>query len=68
MPIARTLFFPLSRTRAKASWRQLAAKAWRMLETRHGLAELDERMLKDLGISRAQAQFELRRPFWKLFD
>jgi uncharacterized protein YjiS (DUF1127 family) len=68
MSIARTLFFPLSRTRAKASWRHLAAMAWRVLETRHGLAELDERMLKDLGISRAQAQFELRRPFWKLFD
>jgi uncharacterized protein YjiS (DUF1127 family) len=68
MSIARTQFLPLFRTGAKASWRQIAAIAWRVLETRHGLAELDERMLKDLGISRAQAQFELRRPFWKLFD
>jgi uncharacterized protein YjiS (DUF1127 family) len=28
---------------------------------------LDERMLKDLGISRAQAEFEISRPIWKLF-
>jgi uncharacterized protein YjiS (DUF1127 family) len=33
----------------------------RALTTRRGLEYLDDRMLADLGISRAQAQFELSR-------
>jgi len=67
MSIARSMSLPLFRARAETGLRQLSAYAWRVLTTRHGLAELDDRMLKDLGISRAQAQFELTRPFWKLF-
>ena len=41
------------------------ARAWRNFTTRRDLADLDERMLKDLGISRAQAQFEANRPIWR---
>ena len=37
---------------------------WRTLRTRGGLAEMDDRMLSDLGISRAQAAFELSRAPW----
>ncbi len=40
-------------------------QAWRNFTTRQQLAELDDRMLKDLGISRAQAQFEANQPIWR---
>ncbi|MEM8742152.1 MAG: DUF1127 domain-containing protein [Pseudomonadota bacterium] len=32
---------------------------------RSRLVELDERMLKDIGISREDAKLEARRPFWQ---
>jgi uncharacterized protein YjiS (DUF1127 family) len=41
------------------------ARAWRNFTTRRDLAGLDDRMLKDLGISRAQAHFEANRPIWR---
>jgi uncharacterized protein YjiS (DUF1127 family) len=41
------------------------ARAWRNFTTRRHLAEMDDRMLQDLGISRAQAQFEANRPIWR---
>lgn len=41
-------------------WNGIGAVA-RGLTTRRGLEYLDDRMLADLGISRAQAQFELSR-------
>ncbi len=40
--------------------------AMRAVASRHDLAEMDDRMLKDLGISRAQAQFEASRAPWHL--
>ena len=40
--------------RAHARWRQ-----------RQALLELDDRLLNDIGISRADALREARRPFWK---
>jgi uncharacterized protein YjiS (DUF1127 family) len=33
-------------------------------EQRHALGELNEHMLKDIGVSRADAYKELRKPFW----
>ncbi len=32
---------------------------------RHALAQLDARMLKDIGLSRADVALELRKPFWQ---
>lgn len=32
---------------------------------RYLMAEMDERILKDIGISRADAQKEASKPFWK---
>ena len=32
--------------------------------TRHRLMTLDDRMLKDIGLSRADAEREGRKPFW----
>lgn len=39
---------------------------WRRnLRTRRQLAELDERLLADAGISAAERVAELRKPFWR---
>jgi uncharacterized protein YjiS (DUF1127 family) len=48
-----------------AAVRQRLARAWRNFTARRDLAALDDRMLKDLGISRAQAHFEANRPVWR---
>ena len=67
MPIARTMPFVAFRSSASTGLRQALAYMYRVATTtRQGLAGLDDRMLKDLGVSRAQAQFELSRPVWKL--
>jgi uncharacterized protein YjiS (DUF1127 family) len=71
-------FFPQTGVRAGHSGfvgtvRSWLARGWSVLRiwantlsTRRGLAEMDDRMLADLGISRAQADFELRRAPWRL--
>ncbi len=41
-------------------------KEWNRRKTgRIQLLVLDEHMLRDIGISRADAEFEARKPFWK---
>ncbi len=52
-------------------WLEAAARMVRTLLTwqerdqqRHALAQLDARMLKDVGLSRAEVELELRKPFW----
>ncbi len=52
--------------------REAAVRAVRTLLTwqerdrqRHALARLDARMLKDVGLSRADVDLELRKPFWR---
>jgi uncharacterized protein YjiS (DUF1127 family) len=69
MAVTRSLGLPMAglSARAGAGVSQVFAYVWRVVSTRNGLSDLDDRMLKDLGISRAQAQFEVSRPVWKLF-
>lgn len=64
---ARSHPFPAFRQSTSTGFNHILARAWRIISTRQGLAEMDDRMLKDLGVSRAQAQFEISRPVWKLF-
>ena len=33
---------------------------------RHQLAQMSDRDLKDMGISRAEANWEARKPFWRI--
>ena len=41
-------------------------KRWRLRgEGRRLLLDFDDRMLRDLGICPAQAEFEARKPFWR---
>ena len=43
-----------------------ALRRWRAnREARRGLAELDARSLRDIGISPQDAAFEASRPFWQ---
>lgn len=39
---------------------------WMRLHTRRRLLELDERALKDIGLTREQARAEALKPFWKV--
>ena len=41
-------------------------RALRVMATRPNAAKLDDRMLADLGISRAQAEFEASRAPWRI--
>jgi uncharacterized protein YjiS (DUF1127 family) len=54
---------PLFPTRMRRL-RARVARALRNRTTRHYLTEMDDRMLADLGISRAQAAFEASRWMW----
>ncbi len=49
------------------AWRTLRVWA-RIVRTRGELGEMDDRMLADLGISRAQAAFQLTRAPWTLTE
>lgn len=52
------------RTRAFDPLRWLC-RAMARQRQRRALAKLDERMLRDIGLTRDQAQAEARKPFWK---
>lgn len=43
------------------AWRRAAERR----RSRYQLMRLDDRMLKDIGISRADALFEGQKPFWR---
>jgi uncharacterized protein YjiS (DUF1127 family) len=45
-----------------AAWIRAAAERWRQRRT---LMEIDDRMLRDMGISRSQAMVEAAKPFWR---
>ncbi len=37
----------------------------RRANERHALAQLDDKILRDLGLSRSEVARELRKPFWR---
>lgn len=57
-----------SRAGAKSTWtlRSLLRQAWHRRRTRTLLSELDDRMLKDIGVTRAEADREANKSFWYL--
>lgn len=69
---------PLNRNMAEAGWQKLArftnpaligeflARAWQAGRERRALAELDPRLLLDMGIDPAEARREASRSFWEL--
>ncbi|HEY6430871.1 MAG TPA: DUF1127 domain-containing protein [Acetobacteraceae bacterium] len=49
---------------ARAGLISLAQTAWRRYRSRTLLAQLDDYMLKDIGVTRAEAHLEASKPFW----
>jgi uncharacterized protein YjiS (DUF1127 family) len=45
-----------------SAWLRAAVARWR---ERRVLEEMDDRMLRDIGISRSQALTEANKPFWR---
>ena len=54
-------------TLARAAGRiSTTLRDWRRrMHDRARLAELDERMLKDIGLTRVDAEFLINKPFWR---
>jgi uncharacterized protein YjiS (DUF1127 family) len=50
--------------RAAPSWDSVRA-AWRRYRSRQNIAQLDGHMLKDIGVSFAEAEAEANKPFWR---
>ena len=65
--LRRETMRPRRRVAATAArrWLDVVRAAWRRRQSRVLLAQLDDRMLQDIGITRADAQFEANRPFWR---
>jgi uncharacterized protein YjiS (DUF1127 family) len=51
-------------TRGALSWDNVRA-AWRRYRSRQGITQLDSHMLKDIGVSFAEAEAEANKPFWR---
>ena len=45
--------------------REALLAAWRRLRSRQRIAELDSHLLKDIGVSFAEAEAEANKPFWR---
>jgi uncharacterized protein YjiS (DUF1127 family) len=43
----------------------MARSAWRRYRSRQRIAQLDWRVLKDIGASFAEAEAEANKPFWR---
>ena len=50
--------------RAAVCWDGVRA-AWRRYRSRQNIAQLDSHMLKDIGVSFAEAEAEANKPFWR---
>jgi len=67
--------FPTVTYRPKLRPSSLLAAAGRLLEAvatwvvrarqRHDLQRLNDAMLKDIGLSRCDVEYEVRKPFWR---
>jgi len=51
--------------RSDRGWIALLKEWWRRMQDRRTLATMSEQSLRDIGISRYDAEFEARKPFWR---
>jgi uncharacterized protein YjiS (DUF1127 family) len=70
--ISSTKYFAGPWARPAASWRDTAPATLRLValwreraRQRRALASLDDRMLRDVGITRYDAEHECSKPFWR---
>jgi uncharacterized protein YjiS (DUF1127 family) len=59
-PVEPETAFPPHR-RSAMRW---LLEAWERRRTRDYLTQLDDRMLKDIGVTRVEARREASKPFW----
>ena len=52
------------RDEANTAWWTWVREAWRRRRSRTYVTQLDDHMLKDIGITRAEAEWEANKPFW----
>lgn len=52
------------KTRPLSVW-DFVREAWRRQRSRTRLADLNDHMLKDIGLSRSEAWREYSKPFWR---
>ncbi len=64
--LARAGRFPLARLLAPSVLGAYLVKLWQSNRERQRLAELDPRLLHDIGIDPMAAAHEVERPFWQL--
>jgi uncharacterized protein YjiS (DUF1127 family) len=69
----RLLFFNLARLRPQTlfppprlSYRARIRATWRRYRSRQRIAHLDGHLLKDIGVSFAEAEAEANKPFWQM--
>jgi len=53
---------PAPREPTPVAWLKEFARRW---GTRRLLLDLDDQMLRDIGVTRAEAEFEAGKPFWR---
>jgi uncharacterized protein YjiS (DUF1127 family) len=46
-------------------WLSTVKLAWRRWHSRNLLSQLDDFMLKDIGVTRADVWYEAGKPFWR---
>lgn len=63
---APTLGRRAAKAQRGAPLRVMLAEAWRRWRTRRMIAELDARLLKDIGASPSDAREEANKPFWRV--
>jgi uncharacterized protein YjiS (DUF1127 family) len=51
-------------TRGGLTWENIRA-AWRRYRSRQRISELDGHILKDIGVTFAEAENEANKPFWR---
>jgi uncharacterized protein YjiS (DUF1127 family) len=62
----RATYAPVLRVRPAPRWTAWLRDLLRAIETRRYLEEMDARMLKDIGITRTEAQKEAARAPWDI--
>jgi len=66
IPLERQRQASLHRLRGFLSGVRVVLREWRLRKNgRLELARFDERMLRDIGLTRVDADWEINRPFWR---
>lgn len=66
LPSALRLSARFAAPKLDLTWVTWIARFWRAYETRRQLSELDAHLLRDIGVTRLDAQLEAARKPWDL--